>query len=287
MWQETIRIEGPYNFDRVLERHSIDPLKNLSMEERWIKVPVIIGDASQVVEVQAIGTTAEPAFILKSNGTQQEAAIQRINEIFQWNMSLTQIHDYYQKTDLQPIFTEHYGTPLVLDFELFGGLLKLIIHQQVNMSFAHTLTERFVHTFGYQLEDVWFFPKPETVAALKVEQLRELQFSGRKAEYVIDIAKAVVDNGLDLEALNDVPDEEIFNQLIKIRGIGAWTIENFLLFGLGRPNLFPIADIGIQNAIKKLYGLEKKPTKAEMEQYKQAWDPYLSYASLYLWRSIE
>jgi DNA-3-methyladenine glycosylase II len=287
VWQETIRIEGPYNFDRVLERHSIDPLKNLSMEERWIKVPVILGDASQVVEVQAIGTTAEPAFILKSNGTQQEAAIQRINEIFQWNMSLTQIHNHFQKTDLEPIFTEHYGTPLVLDFELFGGLLKLIIHQQVNMSFAHTLTERFVHSFGFQLEDVWFFPKPETVAALKVEQLRELQFSGRKAEYVIDIAKAVVDNGLDLEALKDVPDEEIFNQLIKIRGIGAWTIENFLLFGLGRPNLFPIADIGIQNAIKKLYGLEKKPTKEEMERYKQAWDPYLSYASLYLWRSIE
>ncbi|OLS33533.1 DNA-3-methyladenine glycosylase [Bacillus sp. MRMR6] len=287
MWQETIRIEGPFNFDRVLERHSIDPLKKLSIEERWIKVPVIMGSTAQVVEIQAIGTTAEPAFILKSNGTQQEAAIQRINEIFQWNTSLTQIHDYYQKTDLKPIFEEHYGTPLVLDFELFGALVKLIIHQQLNMSFAHTLTERFVHNFGYQLEDVWFFPKPETVASLKVEKLRELQFSGRKAEYVIDIAKAVVDNGLDLEALKDEPDEEIFNQLIKIRGIGAWTIENFLLFGLGRPNLFPIADIGIQNAIKKLYGLEKKPTKEEMEQYKQAWDPYLSYASLYLWRSIE
>ena len=75
--------------------------------------------------------------------------------------------------------------------------------------------------------------------------------------------------------------------LIKVRGIGRWTVENFLLFGLGRPNLFPKADIGIQNAIKKLYNLEQKPTQEEMETHSKNWSPYLSYASLYLWRSVE
>lgn len=82
-------------------------------------------------------------------------------------------------------------------------------------------------------------------------------------------------------------DEKVYAELIKIRGIGPWTIENFLMFALGRPNLFPKRDIGLQNAIKKLYKLDRKPTIKEMERYSRAWKPYLSYASLYLWRSIE
>ena len=81
--------------------------------------------------------------------------------------------------------------------------------------------------------------------------------------------------------------KQIIEELIKIRGVGRWTAENFLLFGLGRPNLFPKADIGIQNAIKLLYNLERKPTMEEMAQFSKEWHPYLSYASLYLWRSIE
>lgn len=284
MWQETIHIEGPYNFDGVLERHSIDPLKKLSLENRSIKVP--LEKSKQVVEVTALGTADEPVFSIKGNSDQQEA-LKHLAEIFQWNTPLKPIHHHFQKTDLKEIFTEHYGTPLVLDFDLFGCIIKCIIHQQLNMSFAHTLTDRFVKNFGFEIDDIWFYPQPDTVANLTINQLRELQFSTRKAEYVIGIAKEIVQNGLDLEALKQASDEEIFQQLIKIRGIGAWTIENFLLFGLGRPNLFPMADIGIQNAIKKLYGLEKKPTMAEMETYKQSWEPYLSYASLYLWRSLE
>jgi DNA-3-methyladenine glycosylase II len=125
------------------------------------------------------------------------------------------------------------------------------------------------------------------VANLSVEQLRELQFSGRKAEYVIGIGKAITEGKLQIEKLNDLSDQEIYDQLIKLRGVGPWTVQNFLMFGLGRPNLFPMADIGLQNALKKLFELDRKPTIEEMENFKKGWDPYLSYASLYLWRSIE
>jgi DNA-3-methyladenine glycosylase II len=117
--------------------------------------------------------------------------------------------------------------------------------------------------------------------------LRDLQFSQRKAEYVIGVGKAVAEGELNLESLKHASEEEIFNRLIKLRGVGNWTIQNLLLFGLGRQNLFPTADIGIQNALKILYKLEQKPTLEQMEKYKQEWEPYLSYASLYLWRSIE
>jgi DNA-3-methyladenine glycosylase II len=286
VWQETIQIEGPYNFDRVLERHAIDPLKQVDFTKRMIKVPILIKKSPFVVKVTAIGTVEAPIFKLSGQNAKEDS-IKRISEIFQWGISLKKIYDHFQQTKLRELFQEHFGTPLVLDFDPFSCLIKCIIHQQLNLSFAHTLTERFVKKFGFEIEGVWFYPNPETVAKLSVEQLRELQFSGRKAEYVIGLAKAVADGELDFEALINEGEEEIFNQMIKLRGVGAWTIQNFLMFGLGRPNLFPPADVGIQNALKKLYQLEGKPTLDEMEQYKQGWDPYLSYASLYLWRSIE
>jgi DNA-3-methyladenine glycosylase II len=288
VWQETIQIDGPYNFDSVLERHAPDPLKKLDLEKRTIRVPVVIGKSSFAVDVTAIGTVDQPAFIIKGkNEAYKQAVIQRITEIFQWNVALKKIHHHFQQTDLKEIFDKFIGTPLILDFDLFGCLIKCIIHQQINMTFAYTLTDRFVKTFGYEIDGVWFYPQPETAASITVEQLRDLQFSGRKAEYVIGIAKEIAENGLDLNALKRETDEEIFQTLTKIRGVGKWTVENFLLFGLGRPNLFPLADIGIQNGLKKLYNLERKPTYEEMERYKQAWEPYLSYASLYLWRSLE
>jgi DNA-3-methyladenine glycosylase II len=286
VWREEIHFEGPYNFDSVLMRHQPDPLKQVDKEARSIRVPVVIGNDSQVIDVTAIGTVDQPAFTVKGQ-TDKEVAIQHISELFQWNRSLKPIHNHFQQTDLKDIFDTFIGTPLVLDFGLFDSLIKCIIHQQINMTFAYRLTERFVKTFGYEIDGVWFFPQPEKVATLTVEQLRELQFSSRKAEYMIQIAKEIVEKGLNLQALKMLTDEEIFQKLMLIRGVGKWTVENFLLFGIGRPNLFPLADIGIQNALKKLYKLETKPTFEEMEYYKQGWEPYQSYASLYLWRSLE
>ena len=76
-------------------------------------------------------------------------------------------------------------------------------------------------------------------------------------------------------------------ELLSIRGIGPWTVQNFLLFGLGKQNVFPKADIGLQRAVQRLLGLSEKPSAKQMEELSKRWEPYLSYASLYLWRSIE
>ncbi len=286
MWQETIQIEGPYNFDRVLERHSLDPLSKINRENRSIIVPVCLEGKPYTVEVTASGTVDEPVFQLTGKSNQVEL-MNRTAAIFQWNVPLKKINQHFENTDLHGLFQEHRGTPLILDFDPFSCLIKCIIHQQLNLKFAYTLTERFVKTFGFEMDGVWFYPSPDKIAGLTVEQLRSLQFSGRKAEYVIGIAQAAAEGSLDFGQIKNSSDEEIFQTLIKIRGIGGWTIQNFLLFGLGRPNLFPIADIGIQNALKKLYKLEQKPDLEQIEKYKQGWEPYLSYAALYLWRSVE
>ncbi|MBS8266701.1 DNA-3-methyladenine glycosylase 2 family protein [Mesobacillus boroniphilus] len=286
MWEEKVAVSGPYDFDLALSRLALDPLHSVDIEQRLVKVPLVFENKRIVADVIGTGTLENPEFLIRAD-YDKEKTLQRLTEIFQWNLELIHIHEHFQTTELKNLFNEHYGTPLVLEFDPFSSLIKSIIHQQLNLKFAFTLTERFVKTYGEELGGVWFYPTPEKVAQLSVEELRELQFSGRKAEYVIGIAELAVSGQLDFEKMKTKPDAEVAQELIKIRGVGPWTVENFLMFALGRPNLFPMGDIGIQNALKKYFNLDEKPTLAEMEKYKKPWNPYLSYASLYLWRSIE
>lgn len=287
MWEERIRIEPPYDFDRVLDRLSMDPLHHVRLEEREVSIPLRNQNNDPfVVTVKGMGTKTAPEFLL-SGKSDKDFAIKETMRIFQWDFSLVDVQTHFRSTNIAEIFEAHDGTPIVLEFSLYGCLMKCIIHQQLNLKFAHTLTERFVHTFGEKIDGVWFYPAPEKVAELDYSDLRELQFSGRKAEYVIDTSKLIAEGKINLEELQNMEDAAILKELVKIRGVGPWTVQNLLLFGLGRPNLFPFADIGIQNALKKHFQLERKPTFEEMEILSKEWSPYLSYASLYLWRSIE
>ncbi|MFS0862575.1 DNA-3-methyladenine glycosylase family protein [Fredinandcohnia sp. 179-A 10B2 NHS] len=288
MWEKKVDIQPPYDFDRVLERLSLDPLITINQKESSVNVPFYYEGEPVVVTVKSTGTIDEPTFFVSGEkDNSQEYCLGRVTHIFQWDVPLVDIQDHFLQTDLENIFIENRGTPLVLDFDPYFSLMKCIIHQQLNMSFAYTLTSRFVKKYGQEIEGTWIYPTPEKVAALTIEELRELQFSGRKAEYVIDTSKLIASGELNLRELARKSDSEVMDALVKIRGIGKWTAQNFLLFALGRQNLFPMADIGIQNAIKKLYKIDKKPTYEQMELLSKKWEPYLSYASLYLWRSIE
>ncbi|PRS27748.1 DNA-3-methyladenine glycosylase [Bacillus pumilus] len=286
MWEKELTVEPPYHFDQVLRRLSNDPLKAVDLNKREIKVPIRLEQTPYVVVVRATGTKEAPTFRVKGNGP-EEPLICEMKRIFGMEHQLDAVHEHFSQTNLAPVFERHKGTPLMLDFHLYHCLMKCIIHQQLNLAFAYELTKRFVHTYGEQIEGVWFDPLPETIASLETEELRKLQFSQRKAEYVIDVSKRIVSGSLCLEELHELTDLEVEERLLPIRGIGPWTVQNVLMNGLGRPNLFPMADIGIQNAIKRHFDLPEKPTKEEMAVLSKDWAPYLSYASLYLWRSIE
>ena len=270
-----------YDFDRALDRLSLDPLHAIDLPEKSVKVPMAEGN---VVTVKSVGTSEKPVFVLHGA---EKGQTEKVKELFHFHQSLDPVNEHFEKTSLAHLFQEHKGTPLVREFSLYGSLMKSIIHQQLNLSFAHTLTTRFVHAYGTEKEGVWFYPKPETIASLAVADLRTLQFSTRKAEYVIGLSKAISEETLDLEEMRRKSDEDIVAELITYRGIGPWTAQNFLLFGMGRPNLFPVADIGLQNALKVQWQRKDKPEAAEILAYLPEWSPFLSYAALYLWRSIE
>jgi DNA-3-methyladenine glycosylase II len=286
MWSEEVSVNGLYDFDYVLSRLAFDPLLEVSQEERYVKLPIKIGTGKYVVKVQGVGSTEKPTFILQSKDNKTEI-IKKVKEIFQWDKPLNEIHQFFLDTSLAPLFKQYPGTPIVRDLGLYEALMKTIVHQQLNMKFAYTLTTRFVKEYGEEIDGLWFYPSPEKIASLNYEDLRPLQFSQRKAEYIIDTSRLIVEGKLDLDALARKSDEEIMETLVKIRGIGHWTAENWLLFGLGRNDLLPAADIGIQNALKKLWKKDAKPSKEEIYQAGEEWTPYRSYASITLWRSIE
>ena len=277
-----LTIPFPYDFDRALERLAGNPVHAVDLTKRLVRVPMDLGN---LVTVQAVGTLQEPKFLLSD--IHDEGQLNYIKWVFHFEEPLDHIAAHFAKTDLATLFEEHIGTPLIRSFSLYGELTKSIIHQQLNLKFANTLLMRFVEKYGTQQEGVWRLPQPEQVANITVQELREMQFSTRKAEYIIGLSQAIATGELQLESMREKSDEEVTTELTSYRGVGPWTAQGFLMFGLGRPNLFPVADVGLQNALKICWGLDRKPTREEIQSRFPDWSPYMSYAALYLWRSIE
>ena len=288
MWQETLQLSTAYDFDYILLRLKMDKLNYADVEQRKIVVPLRVEEEKVLATVTSLGTTEAPVFQIEGEEEEYRSFVmKRLEEIFGWKQDLNVIQSFFQQTNLSVLFTKYPATPLVREFDPFGNLMKTIIHQQLNMAFAQTLTLRFVHAYGEQSKGVWFFPTPERVAEIPYKELQAMQFSRRKAEYVIDTARKIVSGELDLAGLADLPDEEVLKTLTKVRGVGPWTVQNWLMFSQGRPDLFPVADIGIQNALKLYFQMDNKPNIEQIEKWMQEWSPYRSYAAMTLWRSIE
>ncbi|MEK4484908.1 DNA-3-methyladenine glycosylase [Psychrobacillus sp. FSL H8-0484] len=278
---QTIELPFAYRFDDAIARLALDPLNAVDINNQLVKIPL---DYS-IITLQSIGSFHEPKFEI--TGIESDEQLHRISSIFHFDRSLESVNAHFAKTNLHELFSKFEGTPIITDYSLYANLIKSIIHQQLNLSFARTLTTRFVKSFGTQVDDVWLYPTVDKIANLDVDTLRNMQFSARKAEYIIGISQVIAQGELQLESLSNETDENIFKVLTKYRGIGPWTAESFLLFGLGRENLFPVGDIGLQNSLKQLWKMENKPLKEEINSHFKAWSPYLSYAALYLWRNIE
>lgn len=287
MWSEHVTLEYPYHFEEVLKRLSFDPLNVIQLDEKVIYIPLCIEEEQVVVRLQGIGTVQNPQFWISSQTGDPEKVMKRMRPIFHWNEPFQDIQNHFLNTSLRPLFETYAYTPIILEFDYFACLLRCIIHQQINLKFATVLTEQFVKRYGTEKNGVFFFPTPEIVANISIEELREQKFSQRKAEYIVGLGRSIVSGTLNLASIETGTEEEVSAQLLPIRGIGAWTVQNFLMFGIGRKNMFPKADIGIQRAVQGIFQLDDKPDDAFLEKVKQECEPYCSYAALYLWKSIE
>jgi len=156
----------------------------------------------------------------------------------------------------------------------FDTLARSIIGQQISRAAATSIWNRM------QSENLH---NAETIAAMTADALMLAGLSRRKAEYLIGIADEITSGRLDLASLHDLPGDEVQAQLVKIRGIGAWTADNFRLFALGDMDAWPVNDLALQEGMKRLKNLEERPTGKEMERLGAAWQPYRGAGALMLW----
>jgi len=163
----------------------------------------------------------------------------------------------------------------------YDALVRSIVFQQLSGKAAGTIHRRFSELYpGKRI-------RAESVLKSSDEQLRSAGLSRQKIGYLRDLSARVVDRSLPLAHLGRLPDESIIEHLVQVKGIGRWTVQMFLMFRLGRPDVLPELDLGVQNAIQRAYGLKKRPTPKDVLVIGEKWRPYASIASWYLWRSLE
>ncbi len=166
--------------------------------------------------------------------------------------------------------------------DYFISLVDAIVSQQLSVKAAASIFKKFSNHFENEIT-------PNKIIETDHEILRSLGLSNAKAKYVKDLCEKVLDKTVDVENMNHLSDEEITNELVKVKGIGVWTAHMFLIFTLGRLNVLPVGDLGIKKAVMNLYGFETLPSEKDVLEIsvKNNWSPYNSVASWYLWRSLE
>lgn len=183
-----------------------------------------------------------------------------------------------QDPTLAPIFEKTRAVVFSLDQDLFMSLASTIIYQQLSGKVAAIIFQRLLDFFGGSIT-------AEKLLASGIEELRSLGVSFRKIEYLKSLAQETENGTVDLNRIDTLADQEVIEMLIRIKGIGRWSAEMFLLFCLGRRNVFSSLDLGLRKALEKLYG---RPISIdEASQLCEKWAPYKSIVTHFLWHFLE
>lgn len=173
------------------------------------------------------------------------------------------------------------GLAAAHDMDRFGLLVRSIVSQQLSAKAAMTIHGRVLAALGGKQAT------PAAMLAIDQQRLRACGLSRAKVASVRDLATKVTDGSLALDALDALDDDAVIEAMTRVRGIGRWSAEMFLIFRLGRPDILPVGDVGVQRAMRAVYGLRKHPSPARMTELARPWRPYRSVACWYLWRSLD
>lgn len=181
--------------------------------------------------------------------------------------------------DMRALIEQVREVHVEIDGDGFLSLARAIVDQQISMAAARTIWGRFEALCDGEIT-------PEKTIEADTQAMRACGLSGRKTEYLKDLSAHILSGAIDFDRLGEQSDEEIIAELIAVRGIGRWTAEMFLIFSLGRDDVFALDDGGLRRAVCQLKGLPLDVPKQAIEAVSEVWAPYRTAASLFLWRSI-
>jgi len=162
----------------------------------------------------------------------------------------------------------------------FSVLVESIISQQLATGAAEAIFKRFKNLYPK-------FPTAYEILSTRKSKLRLVGLSGMKIEYLKDLARHIEQGKLDMKSLAKMSDEDVITSLTQVKGIGRWTAEMFLIFSLGRQDVFPVDDLGLRKGVQRVFSLPDIPKPKELEKIGQRWKPYRTIATWYLWKSLQ
>ncbi len=218
----------------------------------------------------------------------QDAMRSLVERQFSADLDLT---PFYRLAISDPVLSRlsaHFrGMRIPQAVSVYETLTSAILEQQINLSFAHQVKQALVEKYGHPVEFEGrrynAFPQPAALAITTPRELRRLQISGPKARYIIAISRATLDGSLDLEGLRDVTPDVANERLLEQKGVGPWTAHYVAMRALGHLDCLPAADVGLQKAIQRFYGLRKKPSEKRVVQLARSWAGWRSHATFHLW----
>ncbi len=214
-----------------------------------------------------------------------------VEEVFDLTRELQPFYQHMkQDMLLDNLCQKFYGLRLIGIPELFEALSWSIIGQQINLTFAYKLKQRLVHAMGEHLSfeghDYYLFPSPHKISNMSPDDFAGWQYSASKAKYLVGVAKAIDQGSISKTGLLDSSDEQSLATLLQLKGIGPWSAHYVMMKCLRMTNAYPVADIGLHNAIKASLGHNEKPSRTELDTFGRRWYPWQAYATFYLWHSL-
>lgn len=277
-----------------LGRNQKEVLHRVNLENKSVMKAIRIQKEVVLIKLAILDKELILSFPQLIHPTMQiaKAATDFVDEWFDLSRDLQPFYDLAHRDEiLKEVVLAYKGLRIIAVEELFEALSWSIMGQQISLQVAYGLKQKLVTTFGESVvhDDIeyWLFPSAEKVASLNVEELRNLSFTQRKAEYLIGVAELIATDQLNKEQLLVMSLGEMETRLTAIRGIGKWSANYVIMRCLRHPDAFPLADVGLHNALKKVLNQSEKPSLAEIEEWAKNWSGWRAYATFYLWRTLQ
>ncbi len=286
--------EPPYDFEASAsfavygrDRYAADSLVD-GVFSRALEV----GGKTVALSVRSVGEVERPRIEVRLEGDRlsseyESKVVEVATRLVGAQNSLTEFYDSVEDDDPMAEFTDRFrGLGIAQSASPFEGLVLSILGQQISNEVARVLRDLLVDTLGNVVSvngvDYRTFPSPAAIADAGIDDLRDMKLSARKAEYISDIAESIASGSLDLDALADMLDESIVEELVSLRGVGPWTAHWLLIRAFDRPDGFPGGDLAIQRSLGALYNGGKRLTENEAVELSARWRPYRSYLVTYM-----
>ena len=298
--QGTVILEpvAPFSFDITAGYHTYYQARygSDSLENGVYRRLLDLDGNLVLASVSSAGSVEEPRLEVRLQGQSLDDDSQtKASALVSWLLGAEQdLRPFYDMASgdetMSGITGRFHGLHLPHTASVFEALVLAILGQQISTQVSRIIRTLLIETYGPHLDVDGFryyaFPRPETLAALPVEELRGMKLSWRKAEYIRGIALAALEESDGLESLRLLEDREVVSQVTKLRGVGNWTAQWLLVRALGRPDALPLGDLALRRTMSALYFQGEPIDDAQVEEFCARWSPWRTYATVYMFAAM-